>query len=189
MESVKICPTCGQDNMVSAMFCSECSVSLAGTRVIPKAALAAATEYASGYTADPEASARCPDCGAPNRPGTVICEICATRLAAGSPAEAGTSAAGLEWPWGHARLLDYLAIGLDPSFSQLAAKLAAFPNVSRRHAEIRRRGVGFVVRDLNSTNGTFLDNQAVPPQQDVDLHDGATLRFARHLTASVRLSR
>lgn len=36
-----------------------------------------------------------------------------------------------------------------------------FPGVSRLHAEIRRQGVWFEVRDLGSTNGTFLNGQRV----------------------------
>ncbi len=35
------------------------------------------------------------------------------------------------------------------------------PNVSRRHAEVRRQGTGFVVVDLNSTNGTRVNGAGV----------------------------
>ena len=35
------------------------------------------------------------------------------------------------------------------------------PNVSRRHAEVRRQGTGFVVFDLNSTNGTRVNGAGV----------------------------
>jgi pSer/pThr/pTyr-binding forkhead associated (FHA) protein len=35
------------------------------------------------------------------------------------------------------------------------------PNVSRRHAEIRRQGTGFVVNDLGSTNGTRVNGATV----------------------------
>ncbi len=35
------------------------------------------------------------------------------------------------------------------------------PNVSRRHAEVRRQGAGFVVRDLGSTNGTRVNGATV----------------------------
>ena len=43
------------------------------------------------------------------------------------------------------------------------------PNVSRRHAEIRRQGNGFVVVDLNSTNGTRVNGAGV---QERLLNDG-----------------
>src|SRR3954447_19721051 len=42
------------------------------------------------------------------------------------------------------------------------------PNVSRRHAEIRRQGTGFVVVDLGSTNGTRVNGVRVREQMLVD---------------------
>jgi pSer/pThr/pTyr-binding forkhead associated (FHA) protein len=35
------------------------------------------------------------------------------------------------------------------------------PNVSRQHAEIRRRGDSYVIRDLGSTNGTRVNRRDV----------------------------
>jgi hypothetical protein len=43
------------------------------------------------------------------------------------------------------------------------------PNVSRRHAEIRRQGTGFVVVDLGSTNGTRVNGAGVKERR---LNDG-----------------
>lgn len=43
------------------------------------------------------------------------------------------------------------------------------PNVSRRHAEVRRRGNDFVVVDLGSTNGTRVNGQGT---RDRRLNDG-----------------
>ena len=45
----------------------------------------------------------------------------------------------------------------------------ADPNVSRRHAEIRPAGTGFVVVDLGSTNGTRVNGAPVSEQS---LRDG-----------------
>jgi pSer/pThr/pTyr-binding forkhead associated (FHA) protein len=42
------------------------------------------------------------------------------------------------------------------------------PNVSRRHAEIRRQGTGFVVVDLGSTNGTRVNGAGVKERRLVD---------------------
>jgi hypothetical protein len=46
------------------------------------------------------------------------------------------------------------------------------PNVSRRHAEIRRQGNGFVVVDLGSTNGTRVNGVPVTERR---LQDGDTV--------------
>ncbi len=50
----------------------------------------------------------------------------------------------------------------------------ADPNVSRRHAEIRPAGDGFVVVDLGSTNGTRVNEAKVSEHQ---LRDGDEVRF------------
>jgi hypothetical protein len=60
----------------------------------------------------------------------------------------------------------------------------ADPNVSRRHAEIRPSGDGFVVVDLGSTNGTKVNDARVAEQQ---LREGDEVRFGNtvmHFQAS-----
>jgi pSer/pThr/pTyr-binding forkhead associated (FHA) protein len=48
------------------------------------------------------------------------------------------------------------------------------PGISRRHAEVLLHADGRAsVRDLGSTNGTFVDEQTV---REIELHDGDTLR-------------
>jgi pSer/pThr/pTyr-binding forkhead associated (FHA) protein len=47
------------------------------------------------------------------------------------------------------------------------------PNVSRHHARIERRGDGFVLRDLESTNGTWLRGQRI---SECSLQNGDTIR-------------
>ncbi len=55
------------------------------------------------------------------------------------------------------------------------------PNVSRRHAEIRRQGTGFVVVDLGSTNGTRVNGAGVKERRLVDGDEitvgGTRIRF------------
>jgi hypothetical protein len=49
-------------------------------------------------------------------------------------------------------------------------------SVSSRHAEILLRGTDIVVRDLNSTNGTFINNEKI---SEAPLKPGQTLRFGQ----------
>lgn len=55
------------------------------------------------------------------------------------------------------------------------------PNVSRRHAEIRRQGTGFIVLDLGSTNGTRVNGAGVKERRLVDGDEitvgGTKIRF------------
>ncbi len=59
--------------------------------------------------------------------------------------------------------------------------LLSDPNVSRRHAEVRRQGNGFVVVDLGSTNGTRVNGAGVKERQvsdgDVITVGGTKIRF------------
>jgi DNA-binding NtrC family response regulator len=49
-----------------------------------------------------------------------------------------------------------------------------YPGVSRKHAELLRRGPLFVARDLGSTNGTFVNGQRI---EQLALSDGDVLRL------------
>ncbi|MCA9612915.1 MAG: sigma 54-interacting transcriptional regulator [Myxococcales bacterium] len=57
----------------------------------------------------------------------------------------------------------------------------AHGTLSRRHASIRKRGVGVAVRDLQSRNGTFVDGQRV--EGEVLAMPGAVLRFGEVIGA------
>jgi len=56
-------------------------------------------------------------------------------------------------------------LGTDPVIIGREAPSAKFviadPAVSRRHAQISRQDDGYVIEDLNSTNGTFINAQRV----------------------------
>ena len=64
-----------------------------------------------------------------------------------------------------------VTIGKGPATIQISDD----PAVSTRHAEVALRGGAFVVTDLGSTNGTFVNNQRIA--QPTRLADGDLLRF------------
>jgi sigma-B regulation protein RsbU (phosphoserine phosphatase) len=55
--------------------------------------------------------------------------------------------------------------------------------VSRLHAQILQRDGGFVVEDLNSSNGTFVNGKRLPPGDPVPLTERDTLQIGPHLFA------
>jgi pSer/pThr/pTyr-binding forkhead associated (FHA) protein len=57
----------------------------------------------------------------------------------------------------------------------LAGYDAALKGVSRRHAAVEVINKAVMVTDLNSTNGTFLNGQQIPPGQRRVLRDGDQL--------------
>lgn len=59
--------------------------------------------------------------------------------------------------------------------------------VSRRHAEIRRRGQQFFLVDLGSTNGTQLNGEPLLPNVEVPLSDGSEIRLGAITLLKVHL--
>jgi len=52
------------------------------------------------------------------------------------------------------------------------------PEVSRRHAVVRQVGEAYVIEDLNSSNGTFVNDQAI---KRADLHEGDLIRISKYV--------
>lgn len=53
--------------------------------------------------------------------------------------------------------------------------------VSRQHARLLRKGDGWVIEDLRSTNGTYVNDQPVPPSQPAPLKGGDSVRCGQLL--------
>ena len=51
-------------------------------------------------------------------------------------------------------------------------------DISRKHAALLFRDDHVWVKDLNSTNGTFVNGERVEQEQEIELHDGDMLQFA-----------
>jgi S1-C subfamily serine protease len=50
-------------------------------------------------------------------------------------------------------------------------------DVSRRHGEIRQAGTGYKLYDRDSTNGTYVNDEQLPPGGSRDLRSGDKIRF------------
>jgi hypothetical protein len=102
------------------------------------------------------------------------------------PALQPRAAAILLWPWSGASRLDVrLRIGRDPEFSPLARQLWADPRISRRHAELSPVERGVVIRDLGSSNGSYVDDARLAPDRPILLRHDAQLRFGPLLQAKL----
>lgn len=51
--------------------------------------------------------------------------------------------------------------------------------VSRRHAMIRRKKTGYEIIDLDSTNGTWIDEKRITPTKAYALSNGSTIRLGQ----------
>jgi len=65
---------------------------------------------------------------------------------------------------------DIVTIGRDPSNKIVVDH----PSISAHHALLLRSGTSYWLKDLNSTNGTWMNGDYVT---DVELKDGDTIRF------------
>lgn len=103
-----------------------------------------------------------------------------------APAGAGPGTvearAVLVWPWGASTPIDRpLRIGRDPEFSPFARQLWADARISRRHAEIAPQADAVAVRDLDSSNGTFVDGREIPHGAAQVVQHDALLQFGGNL--------
>jgi hypothetical protein len=79
-------------------------------------------------------------------------------------------------------------LGRDPAESLVAAAFDRFDNVSRRHATVQVDDFGHAsIRDENSTNGTYVNDDRVLPGNEVRLVDGDRVRLAADVTGDVSL--
>jgi len=82
--------------------------------------------------------------------------------------------ASLNGPLGRISLApDTLTIGRIPSNKLVLSDLKA----SSRHAEIRPEGNGYTITDVGSTNGTFVNEQQLRPNEPRQLNTGDTIRI------------
>ncbi len=79
-----------------------------------------------------------------------------------------------------------IRVGRDPLECQITFDNAKYPMVSRKHAELRWEGDNWVLYDLNSSYGSYLNNQRVVGSQKIGIGNilqfgtqGPTLRVVR----------
>ena len=61
-------------------------------------------------------------------------------------------------------------IGKDPYNTEYC--IADNTTISRQHAQITCRDNRWFLKDLNSTNKTYIDDRAIYPNMDVEIYDG-----------------
>jgi FHA domain/Transposase domain (DUF772) len=94
----------------------------------------------------------------------------------------------IEWPWGvTTQITERLNIGRQAGFSPLTPELSAYTHVSRKHAELMVCPEGVWVRDLHSRNGTFVDDERLPPGQGFLVDTDARIRFGPYCAVMFKL--
>lgn len=163
------CANCGAPLTPGYLFCEQCGTRVAAAAAEPAPAVAEpapATPATSTFTSGP----------ASPYPRT---EASRTPTAPTAPAEVLTHPAR---PFVERRSTgERLELDLPATLGKGSAATTIIEGndaVSRAHARVTRGQSGFLVEDLGSTNGTFVDGERLAEGTRVPLRDGAALRLA-----------
>ena len=162
----RVCPQCGQPAGVEARFCAYCGTKLTGTT------------GTSGGIYDPAEAAE---------QGNGSFHPMTTVLFDGK--EGGTTVLGTEdfeapiYPY-LIRSKNQEKISVDKEVFRIGKEreycdyfVSDNNAVSRNHADIIARNGRFFIKDLNSTNRTYVDGRPIPAQQETEIVSGTKLRL------------
>jgi uncharacterized OB-fold protein len=186
------CPACGVKVQPEDLFCFRCGASLPHALDSDDDDYVLTPTISQRYIAagsDPAAS--CPNCGsAVSAAADVICPVCGGPMPTGRRRRMSYVVMRITFPTGTVEIPagTSLILGSDPAESLVAAAFARFDNVSRRHATIQVNDAGHAsIRDEGSANGTYVNDDRVPPRTEVRLVDGDRVRLAADVTGNVSL--
>lgn len=146
-------PICQEDHAHPGGICPIFGIAVGDTQVMVQPRSPEPAEP----TSPPRGGVECAGCGR-DVTGTT-CSFCGTPV----PTEAAIS---VTLPFGVALTLadgECLVLGREAPDARVAEQLAT-DTVSRQHTRLTRRGNTLLVEDLNSTNGTYIDDRLVGSQ-------------------------
>ena len=142
---------------------------------------------------------KCKECQVENIEGALFCEECGARLEekpdiSESASETGESPLVFQSSEGNTLTIpekEEVMIGREDPISEifpdvdLSSLGGLEKGVSRKHAVIRRVGVDYVVEDMGSTNGTFINKKRIQPHARQVIKPGDEIKFGK-LSLSVK---
>ena len=159
-----VCPNCGSPVQPSDVFCDNC-----GHALTPASGFPSEPQIPVTFESEPHLPMSLPEPPAPVMP------VLSPRLVVQASGATLNLASGKN---------EYL-IGREDPVSGSFPDVDLVPyggeegGVSRRHAQILRRGGQFSIEDLNSVNYTFVNRQKVAPGTPHPLQDGDEIRLGR----------
>lgn len=188
----KCCRACGKHHPMKALKCS-CGARLIDAQIVEVDPSTPPDPVETTAEVMPPGRWTCEGCGfGQNDDHSDTCQLCEKPRHDNSPAATDESQAAqtvptvLRFPFGDIVISERLAIGRDASFSPVAATLLGHDRISRRHAMLERFGDGdLMVRDLGSTNGTYLNGTRIEPNISVPVRIGDSLSFSLGLNCQI----
>ncbi len=184
------CPDCGVKVQPEDLICFRCGANLPHTAQ-PEDDVLTPTISQRFIAAGSDPAAFCPSCGASiSDAADVVCSTCGDPLPTGQRRRISPVVMRITFPTGNVDIPagTSVMLGRDPAESLVAAAFARYDNVSRRHATVLVDDFGRAsIKDENSTNGTFVNDDRVLPGAEVRLVDGDRVRLAADVTGDVSL--
>ena len=168
MARVKVCRLCDTHNAPDELFCTNCGTSLADVRAVDAAELERPAAEAAHATPQPS--------GDP-----------APAAGAHTVRDQGAAPCTLLFPWGSVPIVGELGIGREAGFSSVSQQLDAYATVSRQHALVAVTADGWTVRDLGSTNGTYVNGARLAQGETRPIANGDQVGFSHGLQVEVQI--
>ena len=188
----KICPDCGKKNSPGLIECRYCEADLTAVRIFDDA-----TKPEEEIPVEPAAKTektelvKICDCGAENPPQARKCKACGEDISDIIATEK-LKACEASFSYELHTLIDDFSVVIDKPLivlgreSELKDYLKNKPFVSRQHAELTVIADKVFIKNLSKTNKTFINNEEIPSDTPVQLHEGDEIGLGGKIVAGSR---
>ncbi len=188
----KICPDCGKKNSPGLIECRYCEADLTAVRIFDDA-----TKPEEEIPVEPAAKTvktelvKICDCGAENPPQARKCKACGEDISDIIATEK-LKACEASFSYELHTLNDDFSVVIDKPLivlgreSELKDYLKNKPFVSRQHAELTVIADKVFIKNLSKTNKTFINNEEIPSDTPVQLHEGDEIGLGGKIIAGNR---
>ena len=188
----KICPDCGKKNSPGLIECRYCEADLTAVRIFDDA-----TKPEEEIPVEPAAKTektelvKICDCGAENPPQARKCKACGEDISDIIATEK-LKACEASFSYELHTLIDDFSVVIDKPLivlgreSELKDYLKNKPFVSRQHAELTVIADKVFIKNLSKTNKTFINNEEIPSDTPVQLHEGDEIGLGGKIVAGNR---
>lgn len=188
----KICPDCGKKNSPGLIECRYCEADLTAVRIFDDA-----TKPEEEIPVEPAAKTektelvKICDCGAENPPQARKCKACGEDISDIIATEK-LKACEESFFYELHTLNDDFSVVIDKPLivlgreSELKDYLKNKPFVSRQHAELTVIADKVFIKNLSKTNKTFINNEEIPSDTPVQLHEGDEIGLGGKIVAGSR---